>query len=262
MATVHVVAYTWPISRECLPALPEVPDLPDDPTSGELAAHNAAQAAYDAALARRNSAEDLAVTVLWALSGRQFGVIETTVRPCHSGYPLVRMSGHWGEVPCGCGLGGCVVAGPRVVHLPGPVNPHSDDTPIVVTIGDQIIASDQYTLEGDALYRIGAVWPRQDLGRPLGESGTWFVTYHRGTPAPALVAPLVGQLAREFLLACSDDPGECRLPATLTQMTRQGVTHVFDPARILSAGYTGLVEVDRWLAAVNPHRLAQNAVVL
>lgn len=256
------MAYTWPIDRGCLPALPDVPDLPDDPTPVQTADHAAAQALYDAALARRNTAEDLAVTVLWALSGRQFGAAEIAVRPCSNGYSLARMSGHWSEIPCGCALGGCVVAGPRVAHLPGPVHHHSDDTPIVVTIGGQILPADQYVLEGDVLHRVGGAWPYQDLGRPLGEYGTWCVSYHRGRPAPAVVAPLVGQLAREFLLACSDDPGECRLPSTVTQTTRQGVTHVFDPARILSAGYTGLVEVDRWLAAVNPRRLAQDAVVL
>lgn len=263
MATVCGVAYTWPIDRGCLPALPTVPVLPDDPTEQEQAAHDTAQAAYDAALERRNRAEDLAVHVLWALSGRQFGAYEVTVRPGLSGGGFVwsRMSGHWGEVPCGCPPGVCRVSDARVVHLPGPVHPDGDDTPIVVTVAGVALPDGQYTVEGDRLFRVGGVWPRQDLGRPLGDPGTWSVTYHQGVAAPDVVAPLVGALAREFLAAC-DEPSECRLPSTLTQLSRQGVTHVFDPARILSAGFTGLTEVDRWLAAVNPNRLTAGPVVL
>lgn len=246
-----VVAYTWPVDRTQLPALPD----PDDD-------------GYGAALARRKNAEDMAVSVLWALSGRQFGVAETTIRPATNPevpppYVWARTFGHWAETPCGCPPQHCMVAAPRVVHLPGPAQPDTDATPIIVTVAGTDLAHDEYAAEGDALYRAGGKsWPRQDFNRPLGEPGTWSVTYHRGLAPPTMVAPLVGQLAREFLAATGDDPGECRLPATLTQMTRQGVTHVFDPARVLAAGYTGLTEVDRWLAAVNPHRLAQAPVVL
>lgn len=242
------VAYTWPVDRTQLPGLPD----PDDD-------------GYDAAVARRNAAEDMAVSVLWALSGRQFGVAETTIRPATNPSVFVwqRTYGHWAETPCGCAAGCCVVAAPRVVHLPGPAQPDTDTTPITVTVAGTDLTHTDYSLEGDCLYRAGGKeWPRQDFNRPLGEPGTWSVTYWRGLAPPAVVAPLVGQLAREFLTAIGDDPSECRLPATLTQMTRQGVTHVFDPARILAAGYTGLTEIDRWLAAVNPHRLAQAPVVL
>lgn len=61
----------WPIDRSCLPPLPE---LSASPTPEE-------QTDYNLALLRRNNAEDIAVHVLWALSGRQFGACETTVRP-------------------------------------------------------------------------------------------------------------------------------------------------------------------------------------
>lgn len=44
----------WPIDRGCLPPLPELPDTPTDEE----------QAAYDLALAQRNAAENLAVSVM------------------------------------------------------------------------------------------------------------------------------------------------------------------------------------------------------
>jgi len=117
-----------------------------------------------------------------------------------------------------------------------------------------VLSPTVYALEGNALYRRGADWPRQDLGRPLGESGTWSVTYTRGIAVPAGVDRLVGMLAVEFIAACDDDM-TCRLPRTMVSTTQRGVTHVFDPSKILAAGKTGLPEVDLWLSAVNPHHL-------
>lgn len=228
-------------------------DDPDNPT-----------AEYLAALARQSNAEDIAIQVLWALSGRQFGVCETTVRPCveyaHGfGYgPFIWTlnDGHWLNWPCGC-VGSCVVSNPRSVHLPGPAVEI-----VAVTINGVTLDASAYQLEGNTLYRKGgAAWPRQDLGRPLGEPGTWSVTYTRGNPVPAGVDKLTGQLAREFIAAC-DDEDSCRLPRTLVSTTRRGVTNVFDPTKILGAGYTGLTDVDLWLAAVNPNHLAEAPVVL
>lgn len=248
----------WPIDRSCLPDLPTLGDTPTDEE----------QAAYDLALQRRNDAEDTAVHVLWALSGRQFGVCETTARPCptyavsaHSftwaGSPFVLTldSGRWVNWPCGC-VGSCSVSGPRVVHLPGPVQ-----TVSAVTVAGEALDVDTYALEGDALYRVGGWWPRQDLGRPLGEANTWSVTYTRGNPPPPGTAKLAGLLAKEFIAACT--PGQkCTLPRTVVSTTQRGVTHVFDASKLLAAGKTGLPEVDLWLAALNPNHLQEQPVVL
>lgn len=255
LVTVTAMSCDWPVDRTCLPPLPA---LPDPPTADE-------QAAYDRALLQRNNAEDIAVHVLWALSGRQFGLCEFTVRPCPTGqrwvdggpWPLILTldAGHWSNSPCGC-LGSCSVAGPRVVHLPGPAA-----SVVSVTVDGIILADSQYQLEGDALYRRGGSWPGQDLGRPLGEDGTWSVTYTRGIPVPPAVSMLTGLLALEFIGACDPDV-DCRLPPTLVSTSQRGNTHVFDPARILAAGKTGLTEVDQWLAAVNPNRLMAAPSVL
>lgn len=258
---------SWPIDRTCIDAahpLPPVGDDPDDPS-----------AEYLAALAQRNAAEDLAVFIMWSLSGRQFGVCPTRVRPCVSapwspGYrppPYIWFldAGHWVDYPCGCGPSRCEVSGPSVVHLPGPAQPDTQDSPIVVKIAGVELAHDAYVLEGDALYRREGVWPSQNLARPAGEVGTWTVDYGRGIPAPACTAGLVGQLAKEFIAACGDTTA-CRLPRNVTATVRQGVSKSFDSSQVLAAIWrekkTGLFEVDAWLAAVNPSGLAAAPVVL
>lgn len=257
------MACEWEIDRTCVP----LPVEPTPPESEEgLPAYEIALAAYDVALAQALANEDMAVSVLWALSGRQFGLCPVTVRPCvqpawtvgggHSAYILTMDFGHWTNWPCGCSTR-CEVSGPRVVHLPGPAA-----EVIAVTVDDVVLDDDAYVLEGNALYRRGgASWPTQNLGAPLGEAGTWGVEYLRGLPVPPGVASLTGTLVREFANACSDD-GECRLPRTLTATSRKGATNVFDASKILANGKTGLPEVDLWLASVNPNHLAQASSVL
>jgi hypothetical protein len=148
---------------------------------------------------------------------------------------------------CGC-VGRCNLSGPGSVHLPGPAQ-----EVIAVIAAGVLLDEDQYVLEGDVLYRTGdaAVWPNQDLGRPLGEPNTWSVEYLRGLPVPSGVDRLTGLLANEFLAACTG--GKCRLPRSVTRVSRQGVTYeVFNPNTIYAARKTGLPEVDLWLSAVNP----------
>lgn len=253
------VSFTWPVARECLPALPEVPELADDADDAEIGAHAAAQAAYDLALWQRNNAEDCAVQVLWALSGRQYGVREITARPNPPlGFPaspvMPVLDGVWTSHVCGC-VFNCAYTRPGAVHLPGPVA-----EVIEVQIGDTILDQDDWAIEGDVLHRRGdtTVWPVQNLARPLGETGTWSVTYLRGTTPPPHTAQLAGELAKEFLSACAGND-ECRLPRSLIGTTQRGVSHTFDPSKILAAGKTGLTEVDLWLAAVNPHQLPQQS---
>lgn len=244
------MAYEWPIDRTCLPALPAEDDE-----------------GYDDALAAQNAAEDLAVQVLWSLSGRQFGVEGVIARPCptpstvpwrQTGRPVdpylpIYFGGRWTNYPCGC-VFTCQPAGPRTVHLPGPV-----DSINSVTIDGVEIDSSEYTLEGDVLYRIGDTWPSQDLNKPMGETGTWSVDYGRGISPPSGVGVFVGQLAKEFLAACSGE--SCRLPRNVVAVTSRGVSKQFDPSRIYAAGKTGLPEVDMWLSAVNPRHIMKAPAV-
>ncbi|MAY48857.1 MAG: hypothetical protein CMH38_03255 [Microbacterium sp.] len=263
------MACEWEIDRSCYTVT--LPALGDTPTADE-------QAAYDAALAKQNDAEDLAVHVLWALSGRQFGICDATARPCPpswwaltplsplhdfraSGVPVF-WGGTWVNLGCGC-VGACRVEGPRVVHLPGPVAAPTEQNPLVVTIAGQVLADSEYQLEGDALYRRGGQrWPSQDLSKPLGEPGTWSVEYRRGLPLPPGVPRLAGALANEFINAACGDTDACRIPITVREMTGRGGSFNFDPSFFLDKGRTGLVEVDRWLASVNPSGLAERASVM
>jgi hypothetical protein len=225
---------------------------------------------YAQRLLERNNAEDTAVEVLWHLSGEQYGACTTIVRPCPPSAPQYRGvhpydqtvapfmpsfdAGRWTNYPCGC-FGSCNLTSPRMVHLPGPVAEI-----VTVTIGDVVLDESEYVQEGDVLYRRDGQWPSQDLGKPAGDDGTWSVEYLKGFSPPAHVARLVGQLALEFMAACSGN--KCRLPKTVVSTSRNGISHVFDPSRMLSLGYTGLSEVDSWIAAVNPNRLMRGPRVL
>lgn len=239
----------WPIDRACWPQLES-----------------------DIDKARMQEAADTAVLVLWALTGRQFGVCPAQARPCPGRdssfdgwlydpmlYPGATVpapglmipvweGGAWRNLSCGCSSR-CERSGPTVVHLPGPVQ--SVDT---VTVEDVVLDPVDYRLEGDYLYRVGEAWPSQNLRRPLGEPGTWSVTYQRGYPPPAGAATAVGQLAMEFYSACSG--GKCRLPKRVQTISRQGVSmQMIDPVDLFGAGLTGIDSIDLWIRAVNPARL-------
>jgi hypothetical protein len=234
---------TWPIDRSCLPEA-ETPE----------------------ARVKQRHAEDLAVSVLWALSGRQFGRCPVIARPCPTpatdngvlygpGWFPVFTDGQWQNLSCGC-TSSCTASGPKVVHLPGPVG-----EVLTVTVAGVTLDETAWKLEGDRLYRVdGANWPRQDMNSPSGSAGTWEVTYTRGVPVPEGVGTLVGILTKEFLDACGG--GKCRLPRRVQSMTRNNVSYqMVDPTDIYRSGKTGIPEIDIWLAAVNPTALQQRPVV-
>lgn len=234
---------SWPVDRTCLPLADSEPER-----------------------VKQENAEDLAVSVLWALSGRQFGVCQVIARPCPSpclgsgstwlggpGWWPVWDGDNWRNVRCGCS-GVCSTTGPSIIHLGSSVAlPVREVTE--VRISGQVLNPAQYRLEGDLLYRVGGEeWPSQDLSRPLDEPGTWSVTYTRGNTPPAGTAVLVALLAKEFLDACGG--GKCRLPRRVQTVSRQGVTYqMVDPTDIYRDGLTGLPEIDVWLSSVNPNRL-------
>lgn len=236
---------SWPTDRGCLPEF----DADDEAVVAQVVA-----------------AENLAVQVLWALSGRQFGVCPVLVRPCPLRSPfeatylyapplMVAWDGsNWRNITCGCGPT-CDWRSPTVVHLGMRVGLPVREV-IEVVIAGEVIDPSEYRLEGDLLYRVAAPWPSQDLTKPLDEPGTWSVTYTQGTPPPAGTAVFVGKLAAEFLAACNG--GKCRLPRRVQTVTRQGVTYqMIDPTDIYRDGRTGLDEIDLWLSSVNPNRLQQ-----
>lgn len=223
----------------------------------------------------------IASDLLFRLSGRQFpGSCDHTVRPCGVGqicagwaWPLTAREvgwylqwgaygGAWGWYwPDGGRLDGCGCAHVERVHLPDfPVTSITE-----VTIDGVVVDPDTYALrEFKYLDRLDdGVWPScQDLRRPLGEEGTWGVTYVWGAPLPASGVLAAATLACEFYTASIG--GECNLPQGVTGLVRQGVSmnRLYDVWGIQNGLWaTGLPAVDAFLQATNPYGLTMPSLV-
>lgn len=218
-----------------------------------------------------------ATRILWALSGRQFGTCPVTLRPCrrdqyaawpYGGWqmwsgPGVYSTADWGDrlwYPLGCsGCGGeCSCAVLSETELPGPV-----DSVSKVVVNGIVLSPTQYRVDDNRwLVRTdGQPWPRfNDLSKPDTETGTWSVTLSVGQPVPQSGVLAAGELTCEILRAMSGE--DCRLPAGVTQLVRQGVTiSLPDFGSMLEHGKTGLYLTDMFLAAENPRRLRQRGRV-
>ena len=218
----------------------------------------------------RVRATAIAVEVLWALSGRRFGLCPVTVRPCHPGCVAFddharSGAGWWSSsgsliVPgCGCAGDSCSCTRLYEVALPGPVH----DVSRVSIDGVVIDAASYLVYDHRWLVRVrDGVWPRcQDLRVADDAVGAFTVTYRRGVPVPAGGQWAAGQYTCEVAKACTGD-ATCRLPRRVASVVRQGVQTTFvDPAQLARDGMTGLPEVDAWLRAVNPYRLPRDTVV-
>lgn len=183
--------------------------------------------------------------ILYILSGRQFpGTCEATVRPCG---------------PCGC-HDRCSCRPSQIVLEPQPAVAVTQ-----VLIDGEILPETEYRLDpGSRLVRLnGETWPCcQDLSLPSTEEETYEIEFTYGQ-----VPPVAGKRAAEILaceLAKSCTPGtECRLPARVTSITRQGVSMaLLDPQDFLNDGRTGLYDIDLFLRAVNPDQLVEAARVI
>jgi hypothetical protein len=209
---------------------------------------------------------------VWAISGRQFGACEVLTRPCrracfesHFGTSApwwwdgiswpTGVWGWWGfGVGCGCASAVCSCTSTPFVTLPGPVSAVTE-----VTIDGEVLPSGTgwVLYDGFRLARVdGGEWPTcQDWGVPVSGVGAWSVKARYGPEPPMLGQLAVGQVACEIVAACSG--GDCKLPAGLQSITRNGITKVFfDPAKLAEAGVTGFPLVDRFLQAVNPSGIA------
>lgn len=234
-------------------------------------------ASFDVAIQERATA--WATYILYALSGRRFGVCEITVRPCgprcrassaYTAYP-VTTDGYWaGSAGIGAGLlspfirngtwfncgcsGSCNCTASCEAWLPGPVA-----TVTEVFSDGVLVPSTSYRVDdGEWLVRTdGECWPEcQDLdsSNPT-DPNTLFVTYGRGVPVPVAGQIAAGILACEFAKACTGQA--CALPQNLSSISRQGIeVSLPDPSDLLQQGLTGIADVDLWIMAVNPYRKA------
>jgi hypothetical protein len=100
----------------------------------------------------------------------------------------------------------------------------------------------------------------QRMDRPPDQADTMEVTFTYGTMPPPGGSLSAAIWAGELALSLSGS-NACRLPRRVQQVNRQGVTIVMYPTDLISKGYTGLAEVDGWLASVNPKRIRSRAKI-
>lgn len=222
-------------------------------------------------------AVSMATETLYALTGMRFGLCEVTLRPCASGcgsggfyddfgppwtaqyYPQPALiGGLWFNLTCGSCSGDCSCTEVSEVRLPAPVYEI-----VEVLIDGSVLASTSYRLDNNRLLvrTDGGRWPYcNDLSRDDNEADTWSVTARFGEPLPEGAALAVGQLACEIAKAAAG--GDCKLPAGLQQLVRQGVTISYpDVGELFKQGRTGLYLVDMFVATWNPGGLRQRSRV-
>lgn len=219
--------------------------------------------------------EAMAVEMLWAWTGRKFGVCDVTIRPCRDecagggstfwgpsagvdGWSPVLVGGEWFNVSCGsCAQScGCGLDEAVALRLPGEVA-----GVVSVWIEGELLPSSAYSLRDGVLFRAdGGVWPA--CNNPLGDprvvgSGAWEVAYETGTPVPTSGQMAAGLLSCELRKAACRDK-TCQLPQRVQSVTRQGVSigAVVDSFEDLKDGRTGIWLIDSWVAQVNAPRTA------
>lgn len=210
----------------------------------------------------QTNATNYASLVLWASTGRRFGLCEMTVRPCGSfkatpmppwgwgsywsggvWYPYIGADGLWRNCGC-CGFCNCSPA--CEAYLPGPV----DSITEVLVDGEVVDPATYEVQDRHWLVKVdGECWPQCP---DMAANEAFEVTYVRGEPVPAALATAAGTLACEFAKACVGQ--DCRLPGRVQFIARQGVTaQMVDVERLTDRGLTGLAEVDQVIAALNPY---------
>jgi hypothetical protein len=214
-----------------------------------------------------------ATYVVWAATGRRFGLCPVTVRPCkptqeplYLTYPVLPSWALWATgqssvadvvAPVGCCTGACS-CGVQALRLPGPVGAVA-----AVVIDGQALDPSAYRLVQDQLIRQdGGAWPTtQNLSAPAGDPDTWSVSFTRGEAVPPAVLDAAAMYACE--VGRSRTGGKCFLPQRVQSVTRQGTEITFvDQADYLNEGLTGVPDVDQIIRTVNPYKLKARPRVL
>jgi len=220
-----------------------------------------------------------ASNTLWVLTGRQFGFTETTLRPCRDCHretpfpdgwlswpgtqrpPLGATSsggfyGYWIYGGCGSCQDNCSCTYLEQFELSAPVSSITQ-----IKINGTILDPSSYRLdESRYVVRVdGGIWPRtNNFALPDTQVGTWSVTARYGLNLPDGAAWAIGELACEFIKAANGE--DCRLPRTVTQLARQGVTLSFPSiSDMFDKGLTGLYLADIFINTWNPNHLQGRA---
>lgn len=222
-------------------------------------------------------ADKMAVGVLHAASGRQFGICARTIRPCMEDCTGVQLfnpaqpryvylnapfmpSQSFARVQCGvCNQRRCACSYVSQIVLPF----HRIRRVREVMIDGVVLDPAAYRLAGRRLIRTdGGNWPRcQDDAARDGEVGSWSVDLIYGRPVDEGGQIATGVYACEIAKSLSGN--DCELPQRVQTVSRQGVTIGFvDPMDFLDKGMTGLYVVDTWIRQVNPSGLPRAAGML
>lgn len=216
----------------------------------------------------------MATDLLWSMTGMRFGLCDVTLRPCRrdcfnpwpddwmlwpytGSFPQPALiAGQWFNLTCGGCPGTCSCSSISEFVLPSPVHQIID-----ITIDGTPLVSGAYRVDNNRLVvrQDGGVWPScNDLSLPDGATGTWTVTATFGEVIPDGAALAMGELVCEIVRAATG--GDCKLPAGVTQLIRQGVTIQYpDVGELFRQGRTGLYLVDLFINTWNPYGLRQKS---
>lgn len=201
----------------------------------------------------------IAQQLLWAATGRRFGVCESTalVRPrrtCRCApsvdntHPYL-VNGEWHNYSCSdpCRDDCCVLYLP---HTPV-------QTVVSVEVDGVALIPPAYFYDERSIRLTAGCWPVTWACEPARVEVTWT---HGVAPPPGAGAA-VGELACEFVAAWQNET--CRLPSRMVGLTRQGVAMDFaDPGVYLDSNLFGLPVVDAFVRGVNPNGLQRPSRVL
>lgn len=208
-------------------------------------------------------AEVLAWDTIRLLTGGQVGNCPVIMRPClvppcnacaQAMLQPVVIGGEWYNSACGRGHP-CSCTPICEITFPGPI------AMLIAVISDGVeVPLDSFRIDnGHLLVREdGGCWPScQNMGAPLGSPGTLGITYVPGIIPDSAGLGAAGVLACEYTKACQG--GKCRLPSSVTNIARQGVSFTLSAGMFLEG--TGIREVDAWIDSVNPGRLRRPSLV-
>lgn len=192
--------------------------------------------------------------LLFVLSGRQFGIVTSTLRPRTVGGSCARRrAGCFDVSPCG----GSTVT---IEDLPSPITDVSE-----VRVDGVVLPEEAYEWSASRIRRLdGEAFPCcQDVSLPFDAVGTLSIAMSWGKAIPESGLAAAREFACQMALgAAPSTAGKCKLPARVQTITRQGVTMaMLDPQQFLDDGRTGLYLVDLFLVAFNPGKNRQRARV-
>jgi len=222
----------------------------------------------------------LAAFTVYSLTGRQFGTVTLTLRPCNapllpplyqtypvnlinpwgtdegnSYYPIYIQNGVWHNAGCrgiNCCGATCEIELPRTVSITS------------VIVDGATVSPSAYRIDNTYLLvrTDGACWPQcQDFDANPGAANTFTVTGVFGRVVPQECLDAASLLACEIGKGIAGQP--CRLPQRMQSLSRQGVSVQFPSVNTyLDRGLTGMNEVDQLVVQFNPGRLSQRPIVV